>query len=91
MFRPLLGHLQGLWRNRSRSYLNFNAFWELKCLQNMLNECEIHRFIYKNRILPGRHVSTVIRSSLGPLGKQIQELSLFQCIVGTQMLTEYVI
>ena len=32
------------------------------------------------------HVSTCIRSSLGPLRKQIQELFIFQCIVGSQML-----
>jgi len=38
-------------------------------------------FIYnKNSILSGRHVSTFIRSSSGPLGKQIQKLSIFQCI-----------
>jgi len=42
----------------------------------------------KNSILSGRHVSTFIRSSSGPLGKQIQELSIFQCIVGSQMLTD---
>jgi hypothetical protein len=35
--------------------------------------------------LSGRQVSTSIRSSSGPLGKQIQELSIFQCIVGTKM------
>ena len=35
-------------------------------------------FIYnKNSILSGRHISTFIRSSSGPLGKQIQELSIF--------------
>ena len=46
-------------------------------------------FIYnKNSILSGRHVSTFIRSSSGPLGKQIQELSVFQCVVGSQMLTD---
>ena len=39
-------------------------------------------FIYnKNIIFSGRHVSTFIRSSSGPLGKQILELSIFQCIV----------
>jgi len=43
-------------------------------------------FIYnKNSILSGRHVSTFIRSSSGPLGKQ------FQCIVGSQMLTDCVV
>ena len=48
-------------------------------------------FIYnKNSILSGWHVSTFIRSSSGPLRKQIQELSIFQCIVGSQMLTDYV-
>ena len=39
----------------------------------------------------GRHVSTFIRSSSDPLGKQIQELSIFQCIVGSHMLTDCVI
>jgi len=39
-------------------------------------------FIYnKNNILSGRHVSTFIWSSSEPLGKQIRELSIFQCIV----------
>jgi len=33
MFRPLLGHLQALWENRSKSYLHFNALWDPKCLQ----------------------------------------------------------
>ena len=41
----------------------------------------------KNSILSGRHVSTFIRSSSGPLRKQIQKLSTFQCTVGSQMLT----
>jgi len=45
-------------------------------------------FIYnKNNTLSGRHVSTFIGSSSDPLGKHIQELSIFQCIVGSQMLT----
>jgi hypothetical protein len=49
-------------------------------------------FVYnKNIILSGRHVSAFIRSSSGPLEKQIQELSVFQCIVGSQMLTDCVI
>jgi len=48
-------------------------------------------FIYnKSSTLSGRHVSTFIRSSSGPLGKQIQELSIFQCTVGSQMLTGFV-
>jgi len=33
MFRPLLGHLQALWENRSKIYLYFNALWDPKCLQ----------------------------------------------------------
>ena len=37
----------------------------------------------KISILSGRHVSTFIRSSSGPLGKQIQELTIFQCIVAS--------
>ena len=49
-------------------------------------------FIYnKSSILSGRHVSAFIRSSSGLLGKQIQELSIFQCIVGSQMLADCVI
>ena len=27
MFRHLLGHLQALWENRSKSYIHFNALW----------------------------------------------------------------
>jgi hypothetical protein len=46
MFRPLLGHLQVLWENSSKSYLCFNALWDPKCLQIMLYECEIHKFVY---------------------------------------------
>jgi len=49
-------------------------------------------FIYnKNIILPGRHVSTFIGSSSGPFWKQILELSIFQCIVGSKMVTDCVI
>jgi len=33
MIRPLLGHLQALRENRSKSYLYFNALWDPKCLQ----------------------------------------------------------
>ena len=47
-------------------------------------------FIYnKNSILSERYVATFIGSSSGPLRKQIQELSMFQCIVGSQMLTNF--
>jgi len=46
MFRPLLGHLQALWENRSNSFLYFNALWDPKCLQNVLCDCEIHKFVY---------------------------------------------
>jgi hypothetical protein len=46
MFRPLLGHLQALWENRSKSYLYFNALWDPKWLQIVLYECEVHKFIY---------------------------------------------
>ena len=44
MFRPLLGHLQTLWENRSKSYVYFNALWDPKCLQAVLYDCEIHKF-----------------------------------------------
>ena len=46
MFRPLLGHLQALWENRYKSYLYLNAMWDPKCLQIVLYECEIHKFVY---------------------------------------------
>ena len=46
MFRHLLGHLQALWENRSKSYLFFNASWDPKCLEIVLYECEISRFVY---------------------------------------------
>ena len=43
-------------------------------------------FIYnKNSILSGRHVSTFIRSSSGPLRKRIQKISIFPCTVGSQI------
>ena len=49
-----------------------------------------HYFIYNiNTVLSGRHVSTFSRSSSGPLGKQIQELFIFQCIVGSQVFTDW--
>jgi len=41
MFRPLLGHLQALWENRSKRYLYFNTLWDPICLQIVLYECEI--------------------------------------------------
>jgi len=43
MFRHLLGHLQALWKNRSKSYIHFNALRDPKCLQIVLYECEIHK------------------------------------------------
>jgi len=46
MFLPLLGHLQALWENRSKSYLYFNALWDPKFLQIVLYECEIRKFVY---------------------------------------------
>ena len=33
IFRPLLGHLQALWENRSKSYLYFNALRDPKCTE----------------------------------------------------------
>jgi len=46
MFRPLLGHLQALWENRSKSYLYFNALWDPKCLQIVLYDCKIGKFVH---------------------------------------------
>ena len=40
MFRPLLGHLQALWEN------SFSALWDPECLQIVLYECEIQKFVY---------------------------------------------
>ena len=46
MFRPLLGHLQALWENGSKSYLYFDVLWDPKCLQIVLYDCKIHNFVY---------------------------------------------
>jgi len=46
MFQPSLGHLQIIWENRSKSYLYFNELWDRKCLQILLYECEMHKFVY---------------------------------------------
>jgi len=46
IFRPLLGHLQAIWENISKSYLYFKASWDPKCLQIVLYDCEIHKFLY---------------------------------------------
>jgi len=40
MFRPLLGHLQALWENRSKMYLYVNALWDPKSL----------RMVFRNHI-----------------------------------------
>jgi len=45
MFQPLLGHLHSLWENRSKNYLYFNALLDPKCLQIVLYECGIHKFV----------------------------------------------
>jgi len=42
MFRPLLGHLQALWENRSKRYLYFNALWDPKCLQIVLYDTVVY-------------------------------------------------
>jgi len=46
MFQPFLGHLQALWENRSKSYLYFNALFDPKYLQIVLQECKIHKFVH---------------------------------------------
>jgi len=56
-----------------------------------VNNTTLYCIYNKNSILSGRHVSTSIGSSSDPLRKQIQELSIFQCIMGSQMLTDCVI
>ena len=45
MFRPLLGHVQALWENRSKSFLYSNALWDPKCLQIVSCDCKIHKFV----------------------------------------------
>jgi len=45
MFRLSLGHLQTLWENRSKSYLYFNALWDPKCLEIILQVCKIYSCI----------------------------------------------
>jgi len=46
-----------------------------------VNNTTLYFTYNKNSVLSGRHVSAFIRSSSGPLGKQIQELFTFQCTV----------
>jgi len=54
-----------------------------------VNNRTLHFIYNKNSILSGRHVSTFIRSSSGPLRKQIQELSIRQWIVGSHNALKY--
>ena len=63
MFRSLLGCLQALWENRSKSYLYFNALWDPKCLQIVFQECKIHKSVYvtlkdRKRSLSGKKTTT---------------------------------
>jgi len=61
---------------------------EINILRCTVNKTSKLYFIYnKNCVLSGRFVSIFMRSSSGPLRKQIQELFIFQSIVGSQMLT----
>ena len=46
MFRPLLGHLQTLQENRSKRCLCFNALWDPKCLETLLQECVLPKLAY---------------------------------------------
>ena len=50
-----------------------------------VNNTTLYSIYNKISILSGRHVSTFIRSCSCHLRKQIQELSTFQCIVGSQI------
>ena len=68
-------------RGRIVSFFFFN-FFHPEVLKHINTNVSVNNttlyFIYnKNSILSGRHVSTFIRSSSGPLRKQIQELSIF--------------
>jgi hypothetical protein len=57
MFRPLLGHLQALKENRSKSNLYLNTLWDPKCLQIVLYECEtyVFVFVYVITLRDGKH------------------------------------
>ena len=46
MFRPLLCRVQALSENTFKGSLYFNALWEPKCLQFLLQGCKIHTFLY---------------------------------------------
>ena len=46
MFRPLLGHLQALWENRSKNFPYLNALSDPRYLQIVLLGCEIRKFVY---------------------------------------------
>jgi len=47
MFPPLLGHPQPSEKTDPRAlYLYFNVLWDPKCLQIILQECKIHKFVY---------------------------------------------
>ena len=43
MFRPLLGHHQAVWGNRSKSYLYFNALWDPKSIETVYCEGDMFR------------------------------------------------
>jgi hypothetical protein len=52
---------------------------QIRCKYNLsVNNTTLYFKYNKNSVLSGRHMSTFIGSSSGPLRKQIQELSTFQ-------------
>jgi hypothetical protein len=61
---------------RTLKYINCNSFYKYNV---SVNNATLYFIYNKNSVLSGRHVSTFIRSSSGPLGKQIQELSIVLC------------
>ena len=70
---------------------SFDIFRIFKYKYNVtVNNTTLYCIYNKNSILSGRHISTFLRSSSGPLEKQIQELSIFQWIVRSQMFTDCV-
>ena len=71
----------------SRLYTTIYQYSDIYKYNVSVNNTTVYFIYNKNSILSGRHVSTFIRSSSGTLGKQIQALSIFQCIVGSQVLT----
>ena len=72
--------------------LNVKVHNGVYCISAINTTCQsitLYFICNKNSVLSGRHVPIIIRSSSGPLIKQIQELFTFQCIVGSHNALKY--